>query len=213
MIEHDIEARLIADWEEICRAVPPAPLRPGSGQAAARVVELSAPEHASRVALVAELEDLRRQCVDLRDAIEQAGATATLATSSWTVRDVVAHLASWAMETRHETEVLLDHGTFDYTIHFEQQGGPRVWNQREVDARAGATAAALFDELDRETQRLDDLVLEAPAAAFEEVVTLPRTSGDPPAAWRMPLAAMIAASCWHARLHLGQLEEILRRSG
>jgi hypothetical protein len=202
MTPEDLHDRLGDEWRQAASPMPRV--------TAAAIAERSAPEQASRVAVLAELEDLRLSFIALREPLDSRPVTDARATSRWTVRDVVAHLASWAMETRRETETLLAGGGFDYTIHFEREGGPRAWNQREVDARARRTPAELFEELDRETIRTMDLMLEASDEAFGAVATLPRTSGDPPEAWRMPLGAMVLMSCWHARLHLRALEELLR---
>jgi hypothetical protein len=175
---------------------------------AATIVARSGFEHASRVALLAELDDLQMLFTDLRDALASPSAKKALITSHWTALEVVAHLASWAAETRREAEALLARRRLDYAIHFEREGGPRGWNQREVDARAAFGLAQLIEELTKENERLTELVLRAPQHSLEEVVELPRTSGEPPERWRMPFGAMIAASCWHARLHLrGVLED------
>lgn len=165
----------------------------------------AAAEPMSRVALLAELEDLRLLFTELRDECASPAARRARITSQWTALEVVAHLASWAAETRREAEALLAGDRLDYAIHFERDGGPRAWNQREVDARVTRGLSELVDELVSETDRLADMVLTASPASLEQVVELPRTSGDPPQRWRMPFASMIAGSCWHARLHLRKL--------
>ncbi|MBM3818668.1 MAG: hypothetical protein FJW14_06575 [Acidimicrobiia bacterium] len=202
MTPEDLHDRLIADWRQAAGPMPRV--------TATEIAERAAPEQASRVAVLAELEDLRLSFTELHGLLDDQAADVR-ATSRWTARDVVAHLASWAMETRREAETLLAGGAFDYSIHFEREGGPRAWNQQEVDARARRTPAELFDELDRETIRTMDLMLEASEEVFGAVATLPRTSGDPAEPWRMPLGAMVLMSCWHARLHLRALEELLRK--
>jgi hypothetical protein len=127
------------------------------------------------------------------------------------VRDVLAHLASWARQARIETERLLTRQPFSFNIHFEPVGGPRAWNQREVDARRDWPLADLFAEIETEHDRLIALVVEMPDEAAQQVVELPRTSGEPPRPWRMPLAAMLIMSGWHERLHLARIDEILNR--
>lgn len=70
----------------------------------------------------------------------------------------------------------------------------RAW----LIVRAGAAADDLFG-------RVDD-------AEIAREVELPRTIGDPPAPWRRTIGAMILTSCWHARLHLTRLEQLLAQS-
>jgi hypothetical protein len=202
MTEHEIE---IAIARELTGATADHKGPRHTVKGAREVMEAAAPERTSRVALLAELEDLRLTFQDLRHALASPEAKTAGVTGRWTALDVVAHLASWAVETRREMERLLARIPFDYAIHFEAEGGPRAWNQREVDDRAELGLSELVDELNTETERLVDLVLNAPAAALEEVVELPRTSGEPPQRWRMPLGAMVLGSCWHARLHLRRL--------
>jgi hypothetical protein len=199
MTEHEIEIA-------IARALQGGRGQPNSPRhRATSMMEAAAPERASRVALLAEVEDLRLLFQDLRFALASPDAKTTRITGKWHALDVVAHLASWAAETRREMERLLARTPFDYTIHFEAEGGPRAWNQREVDDRAELGLSELVDELNVETERLAELVLNAPGPMLDEVVELPRTSGEPPQRWRIPLGAMVLASCWHARLHLRQL--------
>jgi hypothetical protein len=203
MSDVDIEARARAELEAAAShaALPPV----------AAIAAAADPRHASRTAVIAEIKELRMTLVELRASIEDSGAAERRATTLWSVRDVVAHLASWAAETRREAEDILARRAFDYTIHFEAPGGPRAWNQREVERRAAKALDELFVELDVEHQRLIDLVLHTPHERLTTEADLPRTSGEPPQPWRMSIAAMIVAGGWHARLHIAQVEEIVQR--
>ena len=202
MTEEQFETQLVDEWAALVtdRRQPPV----------AHIATASAPDRASRIALVAELEDLRRETREMGQLIDSNDAAGVLATSRWSVVDVLAHLASWARQTRIEFETLLGGGHFDYAIHFEREGGPRSWNQREVDARAGRGLSDVVEEIETETERLTAAILDAPEGAFATVVELPRTSGDPPEPWRMPISAVVAMSCWHARLHLTALQRIMQ---
>jgi hypothetical protein len=195
----DIEARLGLEWEAL-----------GAGHLplADAVVEHAALENASRRAALVELEDVRLSCAALRGHVEERGSGSILATSRWTVREVIAHLASWAMRTRQELESLVEGTPPLEAIHFERDGGPRTWNQRQVDARNGHSTDALFDELDAEISRTADVVVGLPQQLLWQVAELPRTSGDPPARWRLPIVAMILGSCWHMRHHVARLERL-----
>ena len=207
MTEHEIEIAIARELRgEPADRTHPRRLDPEpSHDSAAAILAAAAPAGASRVAVLAELEELQLVYHDLRAALASPEAKSAQVTGRWSALDVVAHLASWAAETRREVEGLLARRRFDYVIHFEADGGPRAWNQREVEARAELGLSELVDELSAETERLAVLIVAAPQAALEDVVELPRTAGEPPQPWVMPLAAMVLASCWHARLHLRAL--------
>jgi hypothetical protein len=199
MTNADIEAAIARELQETTGALP------------VDAVDVAAlADRPGRIALLAELDDLRLLFEELRGHVIDGGGAAR-ATSRWTVLHLAAHLASWQMETRRELERILAGGAFGYDIHFHPEGGPSEWNQREVDARATLSAAAIFAEIDAETARIAELVESAPAAALASTVELPRTSGEPPQRWRMPLGAMVAASCWHARLHLRRLRPLVAK--
>jgi hypothetical protein len=202
MSDVDIEARARAELESAAShaVLPPV----GAILAAAQ------PQQASPTAVIAEIKDLRITLEQLRASIERTGVAELRVTTLWTVRDVVAHLASWAAETRREAEHILAGRAFDYTIHFEAAGGPRSWNQREVEQRAGKTLDELFDELDDEHQRLIELVFRTAHERLTVEADLPRTSGEPPRAWHMSVGAMIVAGAWHTRLHIARIEDIVR---
>jgi hypothetical protein len=195
MNEHDIEGAIARELHGA--DVPPIDVK--------AVAAAAGPDRASRVAIMAELEDVRLLIEELREGYALPERKAARVTSAWSALDVIAHLASWAAETRREAESLLAGERLDYIIHFEREGGPRAWNHREVEARAARGLGELIDELNDETTRLIDLVIDAPRRSLESVVELPRTLGEPPQRWVMPLGAMILASCWHSRLHLRRL--------
>jgi hypothetical protein len=193
-------ARLSADWAALLATETPD---------ARAVAARSEHEHASRAAAIAEIEDLRLSLEELAEWLA-SGGEARLVTRRWNVRDAIAHLASWAWETRIEVERLLRREPFDYVIHFEREGGPVAWNQQEIDARRGRTLAQLFAELDEEHERIIEMLVMAPDEDLHATVELPRTSGEPAAAWRMPLVSVVVMTCWHARLHLRRIEDVLR---
>jgi hypothetical protein len=195
----DIEVRLGLEWESLAGAHLPM---------VDSIVENGAPEKVSRRAALVELEDVRLSCAELRTHIEGSGSDGILATSRWTVREVIAHLASWAMRTRHELESLVDGSPLLETIHFEREGGPRAWNQRQIDIRHGRSTAALFGELDTEISQIADVVISVREQLLRQVAEVPRTSGDPSVPWRIPVVAMVIGSCWHMRYHLARLERL-----
>lgn len=200
MSDGTFEGRLNAEWHETISAadVP----------AASDLAERAGAERASRRAVVVELEEVRILVEEVISSLDQARSL-RLATRQWTVFDVLAHLASWARETRVEVERLLAGQSFDEVIHFGLDG-PHAWNQREVDARRNRAPAQLLAEIEAETERLIELLTDMQEEDVWRQIDLPRTIGEPAAPWRMPLSSMIVMTCWHARGHLGRLERLLR---
>jgi hypothetical protein len=200
MSDAAIGARLTAEWADSMNraAVPPV----------SAIVAQAGLERASRAALLAEIEDVQLSVEDLGVSLDETSA-ARLATRRWSVRDVLAHLASWTRQTCVEIERLRNGQPFDETIHFGLDG-PHAWNQRHVDERNGRPLPALLAEIDAGHERLIALVVEMPEADVHRIVDLPRTIGEPAQPWRMPMSSMILMTCWHARLHLRRLDRLVR---
>jgi hypothetical protein len=199
MSDTDFDARLVAEWQDTSRsAVVPSP---------SEVMARGGPDHASRTAVIAELEEVRVLVEEVVESLD-ADRAMRLATRLWTVLDVLAHVASWAHQTRVEVERLLSDQSFDEIIHFGVNG-PHVWNQREVDARRGHTPAQLLAEIDVEHEQLIELMVGITEQEMRRVVDLPRTIGELRTPWRMPLSAMIVMTCWHARGHLRGVKEMI----
>jgi hypothetical protein len=200
----DIQMRLSVEWGTAIPSSSTGPL--------AAIEKAAASELASKTAVLAELEDTRLLVGELRESLEVRGDEIRMVTRQWTVRDVVAHLASWARETRHEIESLRRGQKFDYTIHFERDGGPRAWNQREIHVRGSRSVRELFEEFDAETSLLEEIAVSLPDEELRGEIELPRTAGKPPVSWRIALAALLVQSCWHVRYHLSAIEHVRSRS-
>jgi len=164
----------------------------------------------SPIALFAQLEEVREQWRELRGSI-QRGDAERYVNASWTLKDLVAHVASWAREFRHEVETVFRGGSFDYAIPYVMTViGPNEWNEEQVRARASQSLDTSFDELDTETAHLQDLLLEMSESDLFGPKAFPLTpSGDPAARWRGPSAIIIAGKCEHDRHHIGQLRKRL----
>ena len=199
----DLETRLDVEWRALQR---------GDAGSRQRIVDAAAPDGASRRAVLVELEDVRWSCRDLERQFDETGLGSTKATGRWTAVEVAAHLASWAKRTREELEALTGGGRELETIHFEPlaAGGPRTWNQGEVDARQGWSAAMVFGEIDSELTRVAEIVLRLPESQLHGIAELPRTSGEPAQPWRFSLAAMLLMTCRHTRYHLRQIARSVR---
>ncbi|HXV61143.1 MAG TPA: maleylpyruvate isomerase N-terminal domain-containing protein [Vicinamibacteria bacterium] len=166
----------------------------------------------SRLALVAQLEEVRDEWANLRHRI-QAETGARFVNSSWTLKDLLAHLASWAREFRKEIETVVTHRRFDYAIPFAMGVvGPNEWNQAEVEARRELSLDSIFDEFDEETIGLMRQVIEMDAATLYGTHTFPLApSGDPSAPFRGPSAFIVFGKCLHDLHHIEQIKSRLPR--
>jgi hypothetical protein len=195
MPDDTVGARLAEEWRQTTAVAAPVVMAPASA------------ERVTRTVVVAELQDVQQAVRWLRQAAEESW-NRRLATSRWSIVDVVAHLASWAWRTRVEAEALVAGRRLDEIVHFGHDG-PHAWNQREVERRRQSSLDELVDEIDGEHERLIELVASVSDVDADRVVELPRTIGEPMRSWHMSLAAMILMTCWHSRLHLNRVRQLL----
>jgi hypothetical protein len=203
----ELEEILENDWRELVAALEEAV------EAAPSPVALPAARRMplSPVALFAQLEEVREEWRELRSAMTP-GDAGRYVNAAWTFKDLVAHVASWAKEFRHEVETVVGGGSFDYAIPYVMTVmGPNVWNEEQVREREAHSLDASFDELDSETDRLQELLFEMSEKDLYAPATFPLApSGDPAAKWKGPSAVIIAAKCEHDRHHIGQLRKRLQ---
>ncbi len=199
----EFEELLVNEWRELLASleeVAPSPV----ALPEARRMPLSP------TALFAQLEEVREEWRALRSAI-QPGDTERYVNAAWTLKDLVAHVASWAKEFRHQVETVFRGGSFDYAIPYVMTVvGPNEWNEEQVRQRETQSLEDSFDELDAETVLLQELLL----VMTEQNLYGPATfalapSGDPAVKWKGPSAVIIAGKCEHDRHHIGQLKKRL----
>lgn len=204
----EIEARLELEWRSLLEEI---------GTAAENVPSPTSlpPERRmplSRVALLAQLEEVREDFRTIRELVdEELGGR--FINAAWTLKDLLAHIASWAREFRSEVSKASRHESFDYVIPFAMSVlGPTAWNETEVAARRDRTLEQIFDELDQETSHLQDLVVELGEADLYGSREFPISpSGDPSARLKAPPAFIIMAKCLHDRHHIAQIRARLTR--
>lgn len=201
MADLDLERTLTIEWEAFVAAVQPDPrLAASIATGGVRI---------SRSLIWADLEDVRLAMAELHSAAGSEHAR-RLATSRWTVKDVVAHLASWAAEFRRQVETVASKKPFDYLITFTPKIGPTAWNAREVDRRRELPLEACVEEFSEETARLQGLALALPDAVLFGEAELPQTAdGRPESRWRTQLGDLMLMKCRHDRYHLDRLREVL----
>ncbi len=207
MPEAALPERLAQEWQDLLDTLPPE-----QTTSPRWCVESPGARPSSTVALFAELEEVLQAWKELQALATEEYAGRYL-TTAWTLKDLLAHLASWAREFRQEVETAARGGAFDYAIPFALSVvGPNQWNQVEVERRKQHTLQETFREFESETRRLQDLVLALPASALLSESAFPLApSGDPAALWRGSGLQITLMKCMHDRYHLGRIRNWLAR--
>ncbi len=158
--------------------------------------------------MLAELEDVRLICSELRASLSIERCADRYLNANWTFKDLVAHLASWAKEFRQEVETAIRGGSFDYVIPGALSAfGPNEWNQAEVEKRAGESLSALLEEFEVENRALADLVVTTAEPSLRREARFPLSpTGEPGALFQGSPARLIAMKLLHDRYHLGQIQ-------
>jgi hypothetical protein len=202
MSELNVERTLVDDWQAFVGAARP------DADLAVTIAETRG-TRITRPLIWAELEDVRLAFAELRASLDEASKAETLATTRWTVKDLVGHLASWATEFVRQIETVASGREFDYLITFPRVG-PTEWNARELERRAAMSLEDRFREVDTATTRLQDLALSLSDEALFREGVLPQTpDGRPETRWRARPADMMLMKCMHDRYHLERLGDVV----
>ena len=202
-LPRDVEARLDLEWrsllESMAETASPLALPPE------RRVALS------RVALLAQLEEVREEWKVLRGFVNEE-LSSRFVNAAWTLKDLLAHLASWAREFRREVETVSRGESFDYAIPFAMSVlGPNQWNEVEVQRRRDRGLDAIFEEFEGETARLVEIVISMAEPELLRPAAFPLApSGDPAERFQVPAGWIIAGKCLHDRYHIAQIRKRLR---
>jgi hypothetical protein len=167
---------------------------------------------ATPLALYAQLEE-RLEGWRALQAHPLAGFADRYATSAWTVKDLLGHLATWAAEFRRQLETVTRGESFDYTIPFALSVmGPNQWNNRQAEAQRSVPLEAILASFEADTRWIQDLVLALPEPALYGDVRLPLSpSGDPKALFTGSIAMIVLGKCQHDAHHIGRLAALLER--
>jgi len=191
MSRDHIDMQLHQDWYQllgqiIAPATPPLRLRPPT--------------------LWIQLEDLLLQWRELWTSEWFAADQGQLITSEWTLKDLIAHVASWAGEFRSQAEILAGGNGVGYRILFDEVGGPRSWNAEKVEMRRSQSLEELVSEIDRETVRFQDLLFEVdiPALLTERPIGI-AAAAAPGQPWIRSIAGLVEMRCFHERHHMNRI--------
>jgi hypothetical protein len=166
----------------------------------------------SRTALLAQIEEVRDEWKSLEALIDEEAA-ARFVNAGWRLKELLAHLASWAKEFRSQVEAVSRGQSFDYAIPFALSiVGPNEWNEREVEARRERTLVEIFREFEQEAESLEDLVIAMEDSVLYRPAPFPiAPSGNPAERMPVPPAIIVSGKCLHDRHHFAQIRKLLDR--
>ena len=153
-----------------------------------------------------QLEDLLLEWRELWSSEWFAADQGELITSEWTLKDLTAHVASWAGELRAQAEILAGGAGVGYQILFEEVGGPRSWNAEKVEMRRSQSLEELISEIERETVRFQELLdaVDTPALSTERPIGI-ASAAAPERPWIRSIAALVEMRCFHERHHMNRI--------
>jgi len=158
-------------------------------------------------ALFAELEDTRRHWLELREWQGLREHAESMVNAGWSYKDLLAHLASWAVEFHRQIVTAAEGREFDYEIPFQPKVGPTDWNAIEVARRREMSLDEIFDQFDAAFAASQELVLALPPAQLTATVRFPIRMGPEPLVGNIP--RIVAMKCWHNHYHFAQIRQRL----
>jgi len=160
--------------------------------------------------LFAELEDVRLSWKNLLTPGSLAPYADRYVSPSWTVKDLMAHVASWSSELRRQVDTVAEGGTITRGIPYALSIiGPNEWNQVEVEKRRPLNLKRILQELETETRQMQEFVLDLPEQLLHDEKSFGLApSGDPSALWRGTIAQVVLLKCGHDRYHMEQVRRL-----
>lgn len=204
MLENVLSEQLKDEWEVLIRKLSSVDIAAPSSSF------IRSPDSAVRAfVLFAELEETRWAWNELLEQTRLGENADRLVTSKWTLKDLMAHISSWACEFRQEVEIAARGESFDYAIPFAlSEVGPNEWNESEVEKRRVRTLDSISKEFEKETSRLEDLILDLPEERIEVEMVFPLApTGDASSLWRGSIANVIRMKCMHERWHMDRIRQ------
>ncbi len=201
----EIGARLGLEWRSLLEAFSARKRSPLDFAPGRRIA-------VSRVALLAQLEEVREEWTSIKNLVD-AEMGGRFANAAWTLKDLLAHLASWAREFGSEIATVARKESFDYAIPFAMSIlGPNQWNEREVQARRERALEEIFREFEEETARLQELVIGMEETLLYQPAPFPLApSGNQTERLPVTPAFLVLGKCLHDRYHFAQIRKLLAR--
>lgn|GEM_PF-2988614 len=139
---------------------------------------------------------------DIVGELADSQAESLMITGAWSLRDVIAHLVSWAEEFQREVAYVLDAGGGKLPWTISTHDNYSQWNQARIDEMEGLSCSELMERFAAANKALEDLIL----SSSEEQLAL---TADIP--WYYPphleLLDIISVKSHHELRHIARIEE------
>jgi len=203
--ESSVREWLESDWQALAAQLAP----PAEATVLLLPPEMRLPLRP--LGLFAEIEDVRETWRKLFQHPRLGEFAARRVNTRWSLKDLLGHLSYWAAEFAAEVRTAAEDGPFDYAIPgVLTEKGPTEWNEKEVVKRQDATLQEIFDEYERASAALQELVLQLPEPRlFQERAFPYAPTGDPAELWHGPVGMVAYFKAGHDHYHFAQIEKWL----
>ncbi len=102
---------------------------------------------------IQKLRAARKELADTLNGLSEEDLERPKAVAKWTLKDLLAHIASWDEEIVRVLQTFTMPGESMYTYSISDRSGYAAWNEEQIAARREKSASAVMSEF--ETARRD----------------------------------------------------------
>lgn len=112
----------------------------------------------NRSELIQKLDTARNSLLAAIDGLTEAEMTTQAITDSWTIKNILAHIAAWDAEAAYAIRILATEKTPHFNYRIDPKDDFREWNAQQVRKRRGMRVAQVLAELSDTRQKLIEIV-------------------------------------------------------
>lgn len=153
---------------------------------------------------IQELRAARKEFLETINGLSEEDFLRSKAVESWTLKDVLGHLAAWDEETVRVLQTFTMPGESAYTYAISDKNGFAVWNQEQVAARREHSVSQVTSEF--EIARRD--LIQVIEGLTDAVLNRARMTS-----WGKPATGfeLIASQAAHDREHANQVRSFRKK--
>ena len=156
-----------------------------------------------RMSVIEEVENAHLLVIQTLDNLPELEWDMPIAENSWTVKEIVAHLASYEHLLVDICHIALhDSSSTPYATQFAEQGAD--FNQTQVAAYSNHTAQQVIDEFEEVQAEVTGLLAQIPAETLEKKGILPVRA-------ERSLSDFVSVLSEHIRRHCDEIKAFRNR--